>query len=453
MNKPIFRIALASDVFVLAVGGLLFSIGKRAGFGGSAADPEAEYSKWKENGLPVSQTGIFDTSIPLKENAFPEMLKLRRDQFENERRLPKWASSFTSADNWESPEAQEILVDQRSYLDRLQAILQQASANRSLHNWEDGVAALSPELQHYKLWTRMLCADAERLIRQGEVKKAASRYVASFKLAEFIQADQTVLGCFSAMAQESITLRSIQHSASKDSDNSAVLESLRAVSDTPRWMPDPAAMMRMEGYALLATMCNVPKGNRMNSVSFADFVLQFKATPETTHNRLPENEQAKAMLAEVMRFFNTFYPRVKANPDDPALAGDTKAFIDSYRKRAASDQRVAAEFMATIGKRSTARRSVLADRRANHAYLAVLAFRQKNKRWPASLDEAGISGEKATDPFTGASLGYWNFANEMRIWHAGTDGKDNGGTTRPVAMAANKTEYDVVLFHPTKDRP
>ncbi len=446
MKKWLIRISVFFGVMIAlaAVGGL--ALWSMTGFAASSSDAPKQLAEWKKNGLPLSADEVvMGGAVSDEQNAAADFKLLRNDQ---SFKLPKAPGTIYEED-WASGAITQYLEKCQPQISRI--ALAAEKPHFQLSKDFDSVLMMDfPEYEEIKSWTKLLILDAERLARTGRNSEATSRIRSARNLARLTGQDPTMIGRLVAIACESMVMVGAGRVASEMADDPQSLESLRKALAETEWSLDSKQIYRTEAYLGIAAFRDVT----MREIVSLNISVDLPGSPSPQkskpHSELPKSAVAKAVVGETMRFWNEFHPRIQTETDMTKLSDDISKRSDEYATSGSWPKKVASIMLPVFKQANRAHEKTQSERKTLNAFIATLLYRNQHKKWPVTLEDAGIKGDLNRDHLAGGPLQYRASAKDMRIWHSGANGIDDGGLTMKEALAAGKDsqERDAVYIHP-----
>ena len=438
MKKFVIWTAIVFGVLICvsALAGLAFW--SYSGFAKSSSDVGQQYADWQKNGLPTLASEIEGPPIPADTNAYLAFQAILDKQGGASKGvdLPKEISSNKL---WDTPAAAQFLLERQPELNAIAAAAAKPNYQTS-RNWDEGSWTLMPELACYKNWTKMLCADAERRAGAGDAKGAIDRLKTARLLARHASKEPTLIGYLVAVTIDRVILRSCGVTASALAEDSQFLLTMQKMLEQTAWAEDFPRTFRGEAYMMFATMRNMSFSQYKEMENLES---EGPARPRNLQKSgLPKGILEKAVLAEHLRFWNEFYPRIAKGEKGRGLGKDMEMRMTAMEMSRSVPENMASSSVSIFSGVFTATERLDTERLAVDAYLHVLLHRNRTGQWPPTLTEAGVPAEKNHDYVTGSNLGYRISGKGMRVWHAGQNSRDDGGITRDEARAKGMSSSD-----------
>lgn len=426
-----------------AVGGLVFGgllLGAACwtigGFAASNADADNQFAAWKKAGLPAVAGEVDARQVAEKFNAQPALAKLLS---EKPNKVP---ADLGFEEGWQSGETAKFLLAEKSLMDQV-ALAVAKPAYRVERDYDEGIWIEFPEYARYKTWAKILTTEAVRLAHAGDHRGAVERLRSARRLGALLHQDPSLISLLVAIAVDKITLRGAGMAASEMADDSVALTHLKEMLNETEWNPDLGHNFGGEAYSTLATFRNSSVADLRN---LTDPEKSAKYKPSTfVRNGLPNGRLERAASAELMRFWNEFYPRIAAGERGAKLGREMDQRSEEFSASSSWPKKIAAILISVYGISFTALDTLASERNVMDAFIDVLIHRERTGAWPATLSVAGVSASRNLDQITGQPLGYHASGGEVRIWHVGPNLKDDGGKT---SREAGSKSHDAVFLHP-----
>lgn len=447
MKKWLIRVAIFCGVVIAlaTIAGIAFW--SMTGFAGSSSDAPKQFAEWKKNRLPVSASEVYlGGPVSDAENAALDVQTLRKD---TGFKFPK-PPDANYEDAWTSGEIATYL---RTHQTQIGTIARVAEKPKFLltKDYDSLISSDFPEFSEIKAWSKLLVMDAEQMAREGRHDQAVARLRSARNLARLTGQDSTLIGRLVAIAVEAIVLTAAGRVASEIADDPRSLQALRKMLDETEWSLDVKQIYRTEAYIGFSALRDISLRDIFSMNQSIDLPGGSAPSKESKPTgELPKNAAARAVTAETMRFWNEFYPRLDTETDMIKLGDDMSKRGDEFANSGSWPKKFASMFAPVFKQSAIAHERVKSERNTINAYISVLLYRNQHKKWPAILEDAGIKGDRKLDHITKAPLQYRKTATEMRIWHSGPDGVDDGGLTMREALAAGRSSKsrDSVYIHP-----
>ncbi len=422
-----------------------FALWATSGFAASSGDAEKQWSIWKKNGLPTVVGEVDQRGVPDSQNAFLPLFtnKLGVPPFSSTT-LPR-ADDLYFDESFHDGTAKAFFETHEMELDRIAAATN-LSAFDPQRDWDQGYAIKFSEYSTSKAWVKFLCLDAHYRSRNGDFGGAIARLKAARRLTAFCAQDSTLISLLVAFASEALVLRWTGMVASEMADNPSALQSLHQMMNQTEWQPNYEQVYRGVAYLQLVTARNVPALELYQQFTNSGYVTGKHSGP-IQRDGLPRSASSRAVAAEIMRYWNEFYPRVQAGETDIKLGRDMEARAAAMANSGLIPQVIASGLQSNYASIYVGQERMFANRLTLNAFLVTLRYRQQHDRWPASLAEAGLSPAESTDLLTGGPLGYRAKGSEVRVWNVGLNKTDQGGIAQ-VEAKPNGPGYDEVYLHP-----
>jgi len=397
-----------------------------------AKKADAVYAEAKRVGLPTTSAEVL---VPIPgEDARADVVSASA------------ALSNALADsNGKTPDERLRLVAQErsSVLDKVVAALETKPGWRPELDWDKGVFLLFPEYAKFKETGKLLAQRAEILAKQGEHPKAVRDLKAIRTLSGRLCTESTLIGALVGIALDQIGLRAAERCATELAGDAEGLEMLRAEVARPHDAIGIEASVRGEFYLHLFSLRNLSALGGVGALTGASTVVPSPPPSALVRDGVPRGMFERASFADIGQRFIEAAKAIRAKPGDlqwardladvgPPTASNVYAHYPLEVYRPAADQV----------------RRVRAQRRVCEAGIAVLEFRARTGKTPATLAEARADFE---DPLqAGDKLKAILEKDRIVVWSVGLDGEDEkGGTVRDPA----KRPDDLAFFYPSESRP
>jgi hypothetical protein len=460
LKKWVVRIAIGVGVLLALIAVLGLAFWTASGFGPAAAMAKQQYADWQTNGLPVTKDQVVLTpSLSEEDNAVTEMreaIRLLKAVPKN----PNEPTNLSDPDNFQNGKL-------RIYVEARRAAMEMAHraalkpAIRFERDWDQGAYLAFPEFADFKAIAKCLAMDAEFRARDGDWQGAVRDIRTARRLAAFSAADATLISKLVGIAIDAIILDTAGICASRFADNPAAISALRKALEDTKWDIDRDSAVRGEAYMSVAYYRSTSDRDiiamldgRYEDELEADYFAGYKRpAPAIVRDGLPASTLARAVNAEVMAFWNEFYPRLKnPNEDLKRLAADMDARANDYGSSRSLPKHAAAMMLPVYSQAFKAFDKRRSEERTAIAFLGILQYRNQHHAWPTTLKAAGVD---AIDAIDGKPLRYLVSGKSARVYNLGQNGVDNGGLSRWEA-AAKKTptrDIDNAYVYPWPPRP
>lgn len=442
MKRIVVRLAIALGIIACLLMSAYFAAWGLSGFARASGDAEAQFAKWKTNGLPVTSDELFLLPAPKpEENAAVQLNALFKQgpqPFEFESNTGIAGVGWTTGANVRSLKKFATLLEDAKPIINLPRL-------RLDKNWKthpDNI--LFPEYSQWKKLTRLYCLQAELKASQGDFDGAIENLFITKRLAMLVRQEPLYIQHLVGDWIENVASDTALLIAQKYLDNPERLEELVLVLDSNPSPSNWTQIFRFEAFYGLQVLRNGSSADALDQLGYDSDLRKFLRDKPPKHlvdDGLPASKIARAVAAEHMRFWNQYYPRVKSGEDIVALGTAMNTHPHrTYVERAASD------YLATFPEARNQRES--SDRKVINAYFRVLIFKSRTKKWPGSLAEAGVKSPQSIDLVTGKNLGYQLTSKGFKVWSSGRNLIDDGGISNATARKTRSANWDFVLSYP-----
>jgi hypothetical protein len=358
-------------------------------------------------------------------------------------------------ENWANGMLAAYLADQKDIF----ALLFEAAekpAFRIQVDWDQRNRPEFPELEQMRSLSRQLCWDAELRTERGDWQGAIRCLRTARRVAWMASQVPNEFGQFRAVEIDSKALLSVGTCASGMAGNARALDALRKAVEETNWEPSIDQGYRGGLYRWIVFYRN--RGDvEIFNLARREYIIQDVQNPSPPLVRagLPKTPMARAVAAEVMAYWNEFWPRFKGGKEDEKTLGpDMDARRQAlYSSRSASERTAST----TLGANVPGFFHITKMRRSQEAtataYIGVLQYKVKHGCWPATLKEAGVD---FVDALTEKPLGYRIDPKSVRVWNAGDNNRDDNGVSLSEANVAlhgrSLPPYDHVFIYPNPPR-
>lgn len=450
MKKWLVRTAIVVVSLVALVSVLVLAAWSLTGFGSAAAMANDQYRAWQKNGLPITQDEVVQSPPPAQEDNAAELIKEAGLLLEkNERDIRE--IKFGEEAAYRSGKMKSDLAKQAEVL-TLARRASQKSSFRIAHDWDDQDNAIFESFSTIKGLAKLLVAQAELDAREGRGEAMVADIRAARKLAVLCSQEPTMIADLVAISIDAIVMAGAARCASLVAEDRQVLTSLEGAINSTNWAENWEAIFRAEAYCSLAYYRNATNKQFIDELNGRanHYDEDSPSIPrEIVRTGLPSQHLPRAVSAEMMSYWNEFYPRIKTpNPDLDTLFADMQKRGLDYDQSSSLAKKLAGMSVAMYEQaRQSQKRRVSGDR-ATIAYIKMLQFRAESNRWPKDLAEAGVKGAAAVDEIDGQPLRYRVDGASARVWHVGNNGIDDGGVTRAEAQVAKTRADDGAWIYP-----
>ncbi|MCG9896021.1 MAG: hypothetical protein MH204_11165 [Fimbriimonadaceae bacterium] len=381
---------------------------------------EAQYARSIELGLPVTAEQL-RPPVPAAENGAEGFAPALLDWAEKREALlgeapPKFEEMLAK------PRPPEIAKLDDPFLADL-AVRLQRPAFQFERDWDLGPELLFPEFAPLRDASKALGWRSVNRARAGNVDGALEDLRIGFRLAGAIGQEPTLIAQLVAVAVAGQTQTGAVAVSEEIKDRPADLDRLADLLQKSAHQADPYLACRGEFYVGLALLRNLDPGNETDPRAVVEKVLEPKKPLDPATLRrdgLPENKLLRVFLSRHLELWNE------------ALSGDPKDRIDVINRtvkmgRDAEKKRTAsfilsAILMPTFSQAGTHFRALDTRNEKVVAGVWIMAWRARNGRLPASLEEAGL---EVIDNY-GRPVRFAEESGSFALYSVGEDGRDDG---------------------------
>ncbi len=431
MNRTTQKVVIVS---ALSLAGLvLLGLGAVRLFGGS--DPAADFARVKAKAHAAGVPQTLEEAKPQppidpQDNAAP-LLKPILSQLELERK-----ASARVKELMEDGEFEQALQEGRELFVLLEEAKPGLTKTRLEFNrdYSLGVAVKFPEFASMKLLTELTIHRARIAASQESAQEAISYLALGHKLEGLHRDEYTLIGHLVTHSMHRITNRGYRQIGAAWQGQSSKLEQLLASFNPPQ-PPSIERAIKTESFITQTTI-----------------ELEFGVREGGNSNRKRVGQRGLTLLLQ------------ETLKDLESLERSGDDVISATREMDARSEKIETSLVPDAGRAlftiirprfetlGISQVQSQADQVVTRAYLQILLHKAKTTRWPANLQEVGIS---ALDPFNGKPLIYRPDANGFRIWSIGGDLDDDGGQYLDEIKAKNRPsptpleeKGDIVAIYP-----
>jgi hypothetical protein len=389
----------------------------------SAALPRL-YAEAERMGLPLTSADLAKGQ-PASPNAFEAWKRQITPLLEVKAQPIDWLPGA----NADSANYRAQLTASRKDVEELVAWVNQNRDYRATHDWRVGFSLQFTELQPTRSAMGTMMALAAAQAREGNRSEALNTLKAAGSMSREMTRQPMLLHGLVQLACLLIIQRQALYLAEIDPAGAA--DYLRFASEG--WDLDPAFFLRGEVFSSAWMSRNMRSANWFQS--FTDPNRYHLSSTSESASRyqgagLPADGMNRAMLAVALRGWIELFRLTDKDGRFPDWRA-AQAMLDAESTRLRTSGRVPDRMVATNFPPHEGLMSGFEQGRAmtrlTQALSIVHQFRDRNGRWPVSLQEAGI--EAIPDPWVpGGFAQYRADKRGVSIWFCGPDGDDDGGT-------------------------
>jgi hypothetical protein len=434
----------AKIALIVGLGGVaLCGIGGFVLYGLSGIGPESAalpkvYAESEAMGLPLTASDL-SKGAPTTPNRYAELEPLIKDL----KSLSGGADAWLPGADPESAQVRTEFAASRKETEALVAWIGRHDHFRAQYDFTKGTYVMFPEQAYTKNPVKLMAALAAAQAREGNSRAAQTTLRAAVKLTREMTAHPTLihglvrLACHAIIDRSTLTLMEI------DRRNAAAYA--RAASDGVEY--DPAFHLRGEVYFLAWTARNLSPQEIADLANPDTMEEQAAAATNRTFidGGMPTNPVSRSMMAAGLRTWN----RVYATADESGRFPDWQHTLDALQaeaQRLERSRRVPDQLMNVLfpvfEQAFDAFKRGRASQQLTAALGRVMSFRDRNGRWPRSLQDAGV--QPIPDPNApGQFAKYRADAAGVSIWVSGLDGDDDGGVVESSSSGTRDGDYAV----------
>ena len=313
-------------------------------------------------------------------------------------------------------------------------------------DYDLGADALFPHFAQLKYKSRLLCLAALVHAHQGKFEESAHELARVRKIGTMAARVPNLIGLLVRLSIDAILYDAAQNCvalAVNSPSGLAEFQSCDLVGDLPY---DIDLSFRGEAFCAVTTCRNFKKLGNPGGVTSPSPTYVPPDPKSLKRSGMPTGTLARAYMARSLEYWALVFEERKKHPGDLLANG---RFMDRLRddmdSRKGLSYWVANAFLPSGVQTAKSVLGGQARQRTYAALIKVLEFRQKSKRFPKTLDEAGVT---LKDPFDGSPLRYSVKDGQARVWSLGADGVDNGGSPVNVAPSGKDKLFDIVAAYP-----
>jgi hypothetical protein len=401
-----------------------------------AFDSEVRAAR-KEGALLTRAEILASIQIPPEKNATPLFVKvgkLLNDLPKQEKRILE--NSLSHHLRSRAFPKTNVIQDRNALLTKVQPFLdfadQLESKTEYISPFVERPDGGFDDLEGLRTLIKALCVDAEASIAKGNLDQAARRYSQALYVTEILGKSQIVVANLVRVALHSIIMRSLRETVLQNLPNSSVCEMAQAVLNRFRPQITPEAWFRVD--VLLA----FPEDDARNWMEvMTDDVEDLKVLALVP----PVYQAWRTGVVQWMRDVHRAIQESKGDMDAFAVrAEQLDASVETGPENQKLSRRGVQWMVMPLAMHTKSAQKLLVERELTLATLDVVAFRQENQRWPASLPVARI------DRFSKQPLRCEVRAGKPVLWSVGPNGKDEGGVPRSRTNPNQSTDDIIINF-------
>lgn len=420
-----------------------------SGFGASAAKTKTEWAKWQANGLPTTRDEVSVTKRPAKEESAEPILRAAA-ALDRKAGRPQPPLEFNFAESYHTGLRQQFVQGRQDVI----AKYIEASKTQGFQydtNWDRPSEFRFRRLGGYNpAW---LIDDA--LFRaKTDWRGAVRRPKASRRLSSFQRAAPSADAQADALAVDIDALDTAGMCASLLADNPEAIRALREAIEETHWEPVPVEAIRADLYEELVAF------RMFSDQQILDFAKGdmdvWEPMRRSVREGPPPGRLSGPVFAEIMSFWNEFYPQYKAeSPDADAIFRLAQARLTAMETSKSTPERIASQRISPDYRNLfEAAKHHRIEQRLATAFLRILEYRSIHKKWPPNLKAVGAD---AIDEMDGKPLRFRVDGASARVWSVAPGQEDNQGVT-PWEAEAKKMrlgyeKHDNAYIHPWPPRP
>jgi hypothetical protein len=349
---------------------------------------------------------------------------------------------------WRAAEHGELaayLESQGAALDELEKALQRdrfyiPSVTVDGHATTAARPAMMPALGGFRYASQVLAARAMLRLGRGDGEGFARDVLGDLTFAQRLVQQPSVIEYLVALSVRTTGLRAVQAgAASGELEGKWAAELRNKIIALEAW-PTPARCVDIsDRYMMLDAMCcmavdgSLPGGSggpakvSLLPINFPRGMERVNALYDQLRDALNEGHFADQQRA------------VKAVEAEAARWGASSVVY----KATHAEEMVLAIMMPSLKRTGTLYEVEVMDRRLAEAALALRVYRAERGTFPATVAEAGVTGEAGVDGFTEKPLVYRKEGEGYVLYSVGEDLKDDGGKAR--GKSVKRTGWDLMV--------
>lgn len=454
MKKGLMRTAIVAGVLLVIITVVVLAAWSITGFSSAAAAANQQYRDWQANGLPVRQDQLYLAPAPAESDNALKDLKEAIGLIKSMGKDAKIQTKLYEPQAFASGETAAYLKRVQPIIDATHRLASKPTL-RFARDLDAGFAVDFSEFASMKELAKILSLDAEYKASKGNYKAVARDIYSIRRLAALSAQDANLISGLVGIALDAIALGDLSRFAPQFADNAAALAAFRKAVEDSKWEVDHDQMFRGEAYISFATFRNLSDNEIISYLTKKPDWIGENAPKKRALVRDGQapNIMARAVTAEMMAYWNEFYPRLTDPKEDmKKVSADMDSWAAAYESSSSKPKQVAALTLPVFSQAMTAFDRQRSDHRTAIAFLGILQYRQARGSWPATLKAAGV---EAIDLIDGKPIRYKIQGSSARVWNVGRNGVDDGGVAPWEAskLGLSASQTDNVYVHPRPARP
>ena len=300
------------------------------------------------------------------------------------------------------------------------------------------IGLLLPHLGQHRKLARAVLADAWRVREGGKVssERMLDAWRTSYRASGHLAQGTTLIEDLVSLAERRLIRENALWAIKQDVFSGDEIETaFNTLREMDEYVSQPSRWMRGEhGFTMDMTqyLFSPPTadGRPHFNPERAGAVAPLSGVPEDFIERMGRmtDEDVQRTLDAFDRHYHAMSEHLSVGYPDVRAAD-----IEALEARTLGTSPLTESLMPALSRLHRLNARGEASRRATQLTYATHLFKQKNGRWPASLDElpAEYGSEMRTDPFTGHNFGYRLTEEGPRIYSLSENGVDDGGIHSP----------------------